>query len=136
MRAGGRVCSHDLRGGGRGRSVHTCRPVWGWLFFGLRPGHRRRGEWPDGLERDSLDRLAAEMDRLHRGCRRLIWLNPLLRFDGFEAKARGIRAMLPHVDEFRAAHSLEAVADVVRALGAGAVKRADPRRDLAVAWGG
>ena len=40
-----------------------------------------------------------EMDRLHRSCRRLIWLNPLLGFDGFEAKARGIRAMLPHVDE-------------------------------------
>jgi hypothetical protein len=44
------VCSHDLRGGGPGRSVHTCRRV-GWLFFGLRPGHRRRGEW---LERGLL----------------------------------------------------------------------------------
>ena len=46
------------------------------------------------------------MDRLHRSCRRLIWLNPLLRFDGFEAKARGIKAMLPHVDEFRPIHNL------------------------------
>ena len=43
-----------------------------------------------------------EMERLHKSCRRLIWLNPLLRFDGFEARARGVRAMLPHVDEFRA----------------------------------
>ena len=41
----------------------------------------------DGLERDPDDRLAFEIDRLHRSCRRLIWLNPLLRFDGFEAKA-------------------------------------------------
>ncbi|WEK49707.1 MAG: VWA domain-containing protein [Candidatus Kaistia colombiensis] len=87
----------------------------------------------DGLERDDVDRLAAEMDRLHRACRRLIWLNPLLRFDGFEAKARGIRAMLPHVDEFRAVHSLEAVADLVRALNSGSVDGADPRRHLALA---
>ena len=70
----------------------------------------------DGLERDTDEDLAREMDRLHRSCRRLIWLNPLLRFDGFEAKARGIRAMLPHVDEFRAAHSLDAVADLAEAL--------------------
>ncbi|OJJ11231.1 VWA domain-containing protein [Alphaproteobacteria bacterium AO1-B] len=70
----------------------------------------------DGLERDSDEDLAREMDRLHRSCRRLIWLNPLLRFEGFEAKAKGIRAMLPHVDEFRAVHSLEAVADLVSAL--------------------
>lgn len=70
----------------------------------------------DGLERDSDEDLAREMDRLHRSCRQLIWLNPLLRFDGFEAKARGIRAMLPHVDEFRAVHSLDAVADLVAAL--------------------
>ncbi|WP_306150007.1 MULTISPECIES: VWA domain-containing protein [unclassified Roseibium] len=70
----------------------------------------------DGLERDSDEDLAREMDRLHRSCRRLIWLNPLLRFEGFEAKAKGIRAMLPHVDDFRAVHSLEAVADLVSAL--------------------
>lgn len=87
----------------------------------------------DGLERDGLDGLASEMGRLHRSCRRLIWLNPLLRFDGFEAKARGIRAMLPHVDAFRAVHSLEAVGDLVRALGSGSATSADPRRHLAVA---
>ena len=61
----------------------------------------------DGLERDADDTLAFEIDRLHRSCRRLIWLNPLLRFDGFEARARGIKAMLPHVDEFRPIHNLE-----------------------------
>ncbi|MBA4610533.1 VWA domain-containing protein [Stappia taiwanensis] len=71
----------------------------------------------DGLERDTDEDLAREMDRLHRSCRRLIWLNPLLRFDGFEARAKGVRAMLPHVDEFRAVHSLDAVADLCRALG-------------------
>ena len=56
----------------------------------------------DGLERDDVAGLSEEMERLHKSCRRLIWLNPLLRFDGFEARARGVKAMLPHVDEFRA----------------------------------
>ena len=49
----------------------------------------------DGLERDADDALTFEIDRLHRSCRRLIWLNPLLRFEGFEARAHGIKAMLP-----------------------------------------
>ena len=61
----------------------------------------------DGLERDADDTLAFEIDRLHRSCRRLVWLNPLLRFEGFEARARGIKTMLPRVDEFRPIHSLE-----------------------------
>ncbi|MFZ1816127.1 MAG: VWA domain-containing protein [Rhizobiaceae bacterium] len=81
----------------------------------------------DGLERDGDDILAQEMDRLHRSCRRLIWLNPLLRFDGFEARARGIRAMLPHVDEFRAVHSLEALADLCQALTRSGNRRVDPK---------
>jgi uncharacterized protein len=72
----------------------------------------------DGLERDPDDRLAFEIDRLHRSCRRLIWLNPLLRFSGFEAKAKGIRAMLPHVDELRPIHNLSSMADLIRALSA------------------
>jgi uncharacterized protein with von Willebrand factor type A (vWA) domain len=72
----------------------------------------------DGLERDPDERLGFEIDRLHRSCRRLIWLNPLLRFSGFEAKAKGIRAMLPHVDELRPIHNLESMAELVRALSA------------------
>ncbi|MDI7863299.1 VWA domain-containing protein [Rhizobiaceae bacterium n13] len=82
----------------------------------------------DGLERDSVEQLSKEMDRLHRSCRRLIWLNPLLRFDGFEARARGVRAMLPHVDEFRAVHNLDSLADLVAALGPDSARNADPRR--------
>jgi uncharacterized protein with von Willebrand factor type A (vWA) domain len=72
----------------------------------------------DGLERDPDDRLAFEIDRLHRSCRRLIWLNPLLRFAGFEAKAKGIRAMVPHVDELRPIHNLDSMTELVRALSA------------------
>ena len=73
----------------------------------------------DGLERDTVDGLEHEMDRLHRSCRRLIWLNPLLRFEGFQAKAKGVRAMLPHVDEFRPVHSLNTISDLCLALGTG-----------------
>ncbi|MEL6967599.1 MAG: VWA domain-containing protein [Pseudomonadota bacterium] len=77
----------------------------------------------DGLERaadtDDLAMLSKEMDRLHRSCRRLIWLNPLLRFDGFEPRAAGVRTMLPHVDEFRTVHSLSSIEDLCAALGGG-----------------
>jgi uncharacterized protein len=93
----------------------------------------------DGLERDGAEDLAFEMDRLHRSCRRLIWLNPLLRFSGFEAKARGIRAMLPHVDEMRPIHNLAAMADLVAALsanrkGGGDLKSIDPKTFIPKAW--
>ncbi len=70
----------------------------------------------DGLEREADDRLAFEMDRLHRSCRRLIWLNPLLRYGGFEAKAQGIKMMLPHVDEFRPVHNLVSIDGLISAL--------------------
>jgi uncharacterized protein len=84
----------------------------------------------DGLERDDTAELEVEIDRLHRSCRRFIWLNPLLRFDGFEARARGVRAMLPHVDEFRAVHNLESVAELVKSLSGRRTRDADPRRFL------
>lgn len=84
----------------------------------------------DGLERDDVELLAHEADRLHRSCRRLIWLNPLLRFEGFEARARGVRAIVPHVDELRAVHNLEAIGDLARALSSGRSRDADPRRFL------
>jgi uncharacterized protein with von Willebrand factor type A (vWA) domain len=83
----------------------------------------------DGLERGDAGDLARQMDRLHRSCRRLIWLNPLLRYDRFAARAAGIRAMLPHVDDFRPVHSLASVGDLAAAL-AGDGAGGDPRRWL------
>ena len=71
----------------------------------------------DGLDRDAGVDLDAEMERLHKSCRRLIWLNPLLRFDGFEPKSRGIKAILPHVDDFRTVHNLNSLADLADVLG-------------------
>src|SRR5712691_7281855 len=88
----------------------------------------------DGLERDPDDRLAFEIDRLHRSCRRLIWLNPLLRFSGFEAKAKGIRTMVPHVDELRPIHNLDSMAELVRALSARGDGFGDPKVWLKQAW--
>lgn len=85
----------------------------------------------DGLERDDTVMLEKEMDRLHRSCRRLIWLNPLLRFDGFEARARGVRAMVSHVDELRAVHNLESISDLAAALSVARSSDADPKRYLA-----
>jgi uncharacterized protein with von Willebrand factor type A (vWA) domain len=70
----------------------------------------------DGLDRDPETGLAAEADRLHRSCRRLIWLNPLLRYSGFEAKAQGIKMMLPHVDEFRPVHNLSSIQELITTL--------------------
>ena len=70
----------------------------------------------DGLDRDDPDALAREMQRLHLSARRLIWLNPLLRWDGFAPKAAGIRAMLPHVDSFRAGHSIESLEALAAAI--------------------
>jgi len=81
----------------------------------------------DGLERDADDTLSFEMDRLHRSCRRLIWLNPLLRFEGFEPRAKGVRTILPHVDELRPIHNLDAMRDLVRALSGAPVKGHDPK---------
>jgi uncharacterized protein len=81
----------------------------------------------DGLERDADDTLAFEIDRLHRSCRRLIWLNPLLRFEGFEARARGIKTMLPHVDEFRPIHNLDSITALVASLRPGRGRAGDPK---------
>jgi uncharacterized protein len=71
----------------------------------------------DGLDRDPKPGLDAEADRLRRSCRKLIWLNPLLRWAGFEPRAQGVRALLPHVDEHRPVHNLDSLEALGRALG-------------------
>jgi uncharacterized protein len=78
----------------------------------------------DGLDRDGARGLAENMDRLHRSCRRLIWLNPLLRWEGFEPRSQGIRAMLPHVDDFRPVHNLASLRALVDLLSRPAPSRA------------
>ncbi len=109
-------CVEDWAGGTRiATSLHNFNNLWGRRVLG-------QGAIvlliSDGLEREADSRLEFEMDRLHRSCRRLIWLNPLLRFDGFEAKAQGIKMMLPHVDEFRPVHNLKSMESLIAALSA------------------
>ncbi len=104
----------DWAGGTRiATSLHTFNKLWGRRVLG-------QGAIvlliSDGLEREADTRLAFEMDRLHRSCRRLIWLNPLLRYGGFEPKAQGIKMMLPHVDEFRPVHNLKSIEGLIEAL--------------------
>ena len=70
----------------------------------------------DGLERDGVTELGRAAERLRRSARRLIWLNPLLRFDAFAPKAQGIQALLAHVDELRPVHNLNSLTDLARAL--------------------
>jgi uncharacterized protein with von Willebrand factor type A (vWA) domain len=70
----------------------------------------------DGLDKDAGANLAQEAERLSMSCRRLIWLNPLLRFEGFAPKSLGIRAILPFVDELRPVHNLTSLIDLGKAL--------------------
>ena len=81
----------------------------------------------DGLEREDCAELAHEMARLRRSCRRVVWLNPLLRYKGFAASAAGVRAMLPHVDEFRPVHNLASLEELAKALTYSADGAHDPR---------
>ena len=70
----------------------------------------------DGLDRDVGEGLPPQVERLRKSCRRLVWLNPLLRYERFEPKAAGMRALLPHVDELRPVHNLESLEDLCKAL--------------------
>ena len=85
----------------------------------------------DGLDRDDVDVLDVEMARLSRTAKRIVWLNPLLRYGGFEARASGIRAIMPYVDEFRPCHSLNTLSDLADVLSGSRNEVHDPRRWLA-----
>jgi uncharacterized protein with von Willebrand factor type A (vWA) domain len=64
----------------------------------------------DGYDTGEPERLAAEMRRLRRRCRRIIWLNPLIGWRDYQPTARGMRAALPYVDLFAPAHNLASLA--------------------------
>lgn len=70
----------------------------------------------DGLELADIEMLSHQAQRLTRSCRRLLWLNPLLRYDAFAPMARGVRALLPHVDEMLPVHNLESLHRLVLTL--------------------
>lgn len=106
--------AQDWSGGTRiGQSLHAFNRDWSRRVLG-------QGAVvlliTDGLDRDDTTLLAKETERLHLSCRRLIWLNPLLRWTGFAPRAEGIRAILPHVDSFRAGHSIASLEALGRAI--------------------
>jgi hypothetical protein len=84
----------------------------------------------DGLDRDNAEGLRAEVERLHRSCRRLIWLNPLLRYEGYEPKSLGARAIMPHVDDFRTVHNLESLTQLTDVLS----EPISRREEAGAAW--
>ena len=71
----------------------------------------------DGLDREGAEGVSCEMERLNKSCKKLIWLNPLLRFDRYEPRSGGARAMMAHVDDFRPVHNLVSIAQLGQALG-------------------
>jgi uncharacterized protein with von Willebrand factor type A (vWA) domain len=112
----------DWSGGTRiGHCLHAFNRVWSRRVLG-------QGAVvlliTDGLDRDAGEGLEREMERLHKSCRRLIWLNPLLRWDGYAPLAAGARAIIKHVDDFRPVHNLASLAELTSALA-----RIGPRRE-------
>jgi uncharacterized protein len=111
-----KVSAHvqDWSGGTRiGTALHEFNFKWGRRVLA---GGAHVLLMTDGLDREDVTNLKIEMQRLRRSAKRIVWLNPLLRYDGFEAKAGGIRAMMPFVDEFRPVHSLDSLADLAATL--------------------
>src|SRR5262245_59318494 len=81
----------------------------------------------DGLDREAGEGLGDEMERLSKSCRYLVWLNPLLRYDKFEARPAGVRAMLPHVDLFLPVHNLDSLLDLAKALSGPMTRQQETR---------
>lgn len=105
---------HDWAGGTRiGESLKTFNFDWGRRVLG-------RGAVvliiSDGWDRGDVDLLSREMARLQRNCNRLIWLNPLLGAPDYEPLTRGIRAALPHIDDFLPVHNLASLEDLAKRL--------------------
>ena len=70
----------------------------------------------DGWERGDAAELGEQMERLHRLAHRVIWVNPHRGKEGYEPVQQGIRAALPHCDDFIAGHSLRCFAEVLEVV--------------------
>jgi uncharacterized protein with von Willebrand factor type A (vWA) domain len=121
-----RVAAHvkDWQGGTRiGHCLHDFNTKWSRRVLG-------QGAVvlliTDGLDREGVEGLEGETMRLQKSCRRLIWLNPLLRYDAYRPQSQGARAMIRHVDDFRPIHNLESMQDLADALSRDAVRAVRP----------
>jgi uncharacterized protein with von Willebrand factor type A (vWA) domain len=107
---------HDWKGGTRiASSLDEFNRVWARRLLGANAALLLV---TDGLDRDEHGDLSAAAAQLHRMAHQVVWLNPLLRYDGFQAKASGVRALLPHVDRFLPVHNLASLSDLGSALRA------------------
>jgi uncharacterized protein with von Willebrand factor type A (vWA) domain len=111
----------DWSGGTRiGACLHAFNRVWSRRVLG-------QGAVvlfiSDGLDRDNAEGLSAEVERLHKSCRRLIWLNPLLRYEGYEPKSLGAKVIMPHVDDFRTVHNLDSLSQLTAVLSRPVTRR-------------
>ncbi|MBS0591876.1 MAG: VWA domain-containing protein [Rubrivivax sp.] len=107
---------HDWKGGTRiATALHEFNRVWAKRLLGSNAAVLLVS---DGLDRDDHGGLGAAAAQLQRMAHQLVWLNPLLRYEGFEPRAAGVRAILPHVDRFLPVHNLASLADLARALRA------------------
>ena len=105
---------HDWKGGTRiASSLEAFNKHWARRMLG---GNAAVLLLTDGLDRDEHGQLSEAASRLSRMAHQLVWLNPLLRFDGFAPKAAGVRALLPHVDRMLPVHNLASLADLSKAL--------------------
>ncbi len=115
----------DWSGGTR---IGACLREFNWRW-----GRRMLGQnacvllVSDGLDREAGEGLGAEMQRLHKSCKELVWLNPLLRYEKFEARPAGVRAMLPHVDRFLPVHNLKSLIDLAHAISEPAARHLENR---------
>jgi uncharacterized protein with von Willebrand factor type A (vWA) domain len=81
----------------------------------------------DGLDREGVEGLEDEMVRLQKSCRRLIWLNPLLRYEAYRPQSQGAKAMIRHVDDFRPIHNLDSMQSLADALGKATMRSERPQ---------
>ena len=106
----------DWKGGTRiASSLHDFNRLWARRLLGANAAVLLI---TDGLDRDEHGDLSAAAAQLHRLAHQVVWLNPLLRYEGFQAKASGVRALLPHVDRFLPVHNLSSLSDLGDALRA------------------
>src|SRR5712671_1551430 len=63
----------------------------------------------DGYETGDAKLLGREMAALARRCRRIVWLNPMMTWQGYAPEAAGIKAALPYVDLYAPANTLSSL---------------------------
>ena len=108
------VSIKDWSGGTRiGETLETFNLLWARRVLG---GGAVVLIISDGWDTGNVEKLKNEIDRLHRSCHRLIWLNPNLGYDDFQPLTRGVQTLLPYTDIFLPIHNLNSLVDLGKVL--------------------